>query len=77
MAVEARPKTLELMERSRGMVKAFFTQALYDAYDEALRAKISLDTIPNIDFEEKRTKAILAMSKELGSSRWLGKLNFL
>jgi hypothetical protein len=65
-AVEARLETFELMERSRGMVKVFFTQASYDAYDEALRAKISLDTIPNLDFEEKRTKAILAMSKELG-----------
>ena len=63
---EARPETWELIEKSRGLVHAFFCSETFTAYDEALRAKISLQNIPNEDFEQKRTKAILLMAKELG-----------
>ena len=64
--VASRPETGELMERSRGMVQAFFSPATYKAYDEALREIISLDNIPNQEFDKKRAVAVLAMAKELG-----------
>jgi len=65
-AVEFRPETGELMERSRGMVQAFFSPATSAAYDAALREPISHDNIPNRSFDIKRVTAILAMAKELG-----------
>ena len=64
--VEMRPETAELLERSKGLVQAFFEPHVYAAYDAALRAHIALDNIPNEDFETKRTAAIVAMAKELG-----------
>lgn len=64
--VEMRPETAELLERSKGLVQAFFAPSVYIAYDEALRANVSLDNIPNEDFEAKRTAAIIAMAEELG-----------
>lgn len=64
--VEMRPETAELLERSKGLVQAFFAPEVYAAYDAALRAHIALDNIPNEDFETKRTAVIVAMAKELG-----------
>lgn len=64
--VEMRPETAELLERSKGLVQAFFAPTVYTAYDAALRAQIALDNIPNEDFEAKRTAAIVAMANELG-----------
>ena len=64
--VEIRPETMEMIEKSKGMVNAFFSDKTYAAYDLALRAHLSLENIPNEDFEQKRTAAIIAMAKELG-----------
>lgn len=66
---EARPETWELIEKSRGLVQAFFSSETFAAYDEALRANISLQSIPNEEFDQKRTKAILLMATELGIYR--------
>ena len=63
---EMRPETVELLEKSKGMVQAFFSAEVHAAYDLALRAHIALNNIPNEDFEQKRTAAIIAMAKELG-----------
>ena len=64
--VEMRPETAELLERSKGLVQAFFAAEVYAAYDAALRAHVALENIPNEDFEVKRTAAIVAMANELG-----------
>jgi hypothetical protein len=64
--VEMRPDTAELLERSKGLVQAFFAPSVYSAYDAALKAHIALENIPNEDFEAKRTAAIVAMANELG-----------
>jgi hypothetical protein len=64
--IELRPETSELMEKSRSMVKAFFSQQAVIAFDAALKAEISIDNIPCIDFEEKRINAILRLSEDLG-----------
>jgi hypothetical protein len=63
---EARTATWELIEKTRGMVQSFYSSETYSAYEAALKADISLQQIPNSDFESKRTKAILAMARELG-----------
>ncbi|MBI9086293.1 MAG: hypothetical protein JEZ11_22020 [Desulfobacterales bacterium] len=71
--VELRPETIVLMEKSRGMVRAFFSEATFKYVDKALRDKVSIENIPNIEFDESRTTAIIAMSEELGineSSFW-------
>jgi hypothetical protein len=64
--VELRPETEEALEKSRGMVKAFFSDSTYKIFDKALRSKISIDNIPNSEFEKNRTNSILEMSRELG-----------
>jgi hypothetical protein len=61
-----RPATSELMASTRGMVSAFFTQETSDVYDQAQRARISIEEVPNLDFEAARRTAVVAMSKELG-----------
>jgi hypothetical protein len=63
---EARSETWELIEKTRSMVQSFYSSETYSAYDTALKAEISLQRIPNEDFESKRTIAILAMARELG-----------
>ena len=64
--IELRPETSELMEKSRGLVSAFFSKEAYSLYDSALKAGVSIETIPCVDFEQKRTKAIVKLSEELG-----------
>lgn len=66
---ELRPETVELMERSKGMVQAFFSKETYGAYETALHSHISIDNVPNEDFEGKRTVAIVAMASELGIAK--------
>ena len=71
--VELRPETIILMEKSRGMVRAFHSEATFIKVDKALRAKVSFENIPNVEFDECRTTAIIAMAGELGinkSSSW-------
>ena len=63
---EFRPETGELIERSKGMVKAFFSKETWEAYEAVLRSDIALDKLPNTDFEKKRTAAIIEMARELG-----------
>lgn len=64
--VEFRPETIVLKERARGMVRAFFSQETFNKVDEAMRAPISIENTPNVEFEEYRTLAIAAMATELG-----------
>jgi hypothetical protein len=64
--VELRPETIELLERARGMVKAFFSAEAYQKLDQALKTKISIENVPNIEFEENRTAAIVSLANELG-----------
>jgi hypothetical protein len=64
--IELRPETVAIIETSRDNIKAFFSPQAYIAFDTVLKAKISIDDIPCTDFEEKRTNAILKLSKELG-----------
>lgn len=54
------------MEKSRGLVKAFFSGETYASYAKALGTKISIENVPNVDFEEARTDAIIRLSQELG-----------
>ena len=63
---EMRPETVELMEKSKGMVQAFYSSESYSAYEHALKGHISIDNVPNTEFEERRTNAIITMAKELG-----------
>ena len=62
-STELRNETKELMEKSRGLIKAFFPDS-HEAFDKALRAEISLRNYN--DFDEKRCIAIEKMSEELG-----------
>jgi len=64
--VELRPETAHLVEHSRGLVKAFFSDAAYEKFDKALRTKVSVETIPDIEFEKNRTETIIEMAKDLG-----------
>ncbi len=64
--VEMRPETSQALEKSRGMVEAFFSHEVAQKFDEATRAELSIDTVPNAEFERKRLAFIVAASQELG-----------
>ena len=64
--VEMRPETSQMLEQYRGLVAAFFSAEVSQKYDQACRAKVSLDNVPNMDFEEKRVAFVHAASAELG-----------
>lgn len=64
--IELRPETYEALEISLGMVKAFYSSETYKKYDRATKQKVSIENIPNTEFEEARVEAILALASELG-----------
>jgi hypothetical protein len=64
--IELRPETSSLIEKSRGMVMAFFSKDTFEKFDKVFKEEISIDNIPNIEFEGRRTQSILAMAQELG-----------
>lgn len=67
--VELRPGTIVLIEQARGMCRAFFSKDTFEKIDKAMRAKISIENVPNSEFEECRTIAIIAMATELGITK--------
>jgi hypothetical protein len=64
--IELRPETSSLIEKSRGLVMAFFSPETHDLFDKAFKATLSIENVPNIEFEESRNEAIISMTKELG-----------
>ena len=64
--VERRPETWQLIEETRAMVQAFFSQNTYAKVEDALKTHVSLENIPHDEFEQKRFAAIRALSEELG-----------
>jgi hypothetical protein len=63
---EYRPEASIAMGRATGMVKAFFSMETFNKADKAFKTKISIENVPNIEFYENRTKAVVAMSNESG-----------
>ena len=51
------------------MVRAFFSDDTYSKVDSAFREKVSIENMPNIEFDEKRRIAIIAMAEELGINK--------
>jgi hypothetical protein len=64
--VEMRPETSQSIEQYRGLVQAFFPKEVCQKFGEATRAPISIETAPNLEFEENRLAFIEAASRELG-----------
>ena len=64
-----RPETKQLSQRSRGMVQAFFSEDACKAVFDAMGAKLTIKTAPSVEYEEKRTAAILKMANELSISK--------
>lgn len=64
-----RTDTLVKIERARGMVRVFFSDSVYRNLDSALKCRVSIDNIPNEDFEIRRSETILAMAVELGIAK--------
>jgi hypothetical protein len=66
-AVEIRPETSQALEEYRGLVLAYFSkEASRSFFDEAIRVSISIETVPNTNFEEKQTRFEEAASRDLG-----------
>ena len=65
-SIERRPETWQLIEETRAMVRAFFSEDTYEKLENALKTDVSLENVPHIEFEQKRVAAIQALSRELG-----------
>jgi hypothetical protein len=63
---ELRPSTAQALQHYNGMIQAHFSSAVATAYDTALKGTISIENVPYLDFETKRTAFINAASSELG-----------
>ena len=64
--IALRPETDQVMDSSRCMVKAFYSEEAYMAFDKALRTEVSFEKVPNEQYEENRALAIAKMASELG-----------
>jgi len=64
--VELRLETKVQMQRARSQVQAFFPEATFEAFREALDAMVGLNYIPNTEFTEKSTKALKLMAVDIG-----------
>ncbi len=68
--VAMRTDTVGLMAKARHFVQAYFSKETYKLYDEAMKAKASIDDMS--DFYDKSKKAVDAMARELiTKSIWL------
>ena len=67
--VEMRPETSHALEQHRCLVEAFFSKDVAHKFDEASRAFISIESVPNSDFEKKRTAFVEAAAEEMGIER--------
>lgn len=67
--IEIRPETSEALEQYRNLIGAFFSKNVAQQYDNAIGTKISLENIPNIEFEDRRFAFIEAASHELELKR--------
>lgn len=63
---EYRPETILAMGRAIGMVKAFYSNDTFLKVDKAFKTKISIENVPNVEFDECRSLAVSAMAIELG-----------
>ena len=73
--VEMRPATSQALEQHRGLVAAFFSPDVSQKYDRACREQVSIDNVPNTEFEERRIAFVEAGALELGltapkAKRW-------
>jgi hypothetical protein len=83
-SVELRDETTVQMQRARYLVRGFFPSATAIAFEKALDAHISIETIPDLEYRELVTKAVNLMAQDVGLSNptaslygwlptWLGK----
>jgi len=61
-----RQETKNQIQKSLALVEAFFNEQTFGAYSEALSSGVSLNTIPNKQHTDRRTRAIRLMADELG-----------
>lgn len=66
--IALRPETDQMIDSSRCMIKAFYSEEVYRAFDAALKTKVSFEEVPNIEYEENRITAVVSMASELGIS---------
>jgi hypothetical protein len=64
--VEIRPETFQALGYYHGLVDAFFSPKVATTFDEAVRTPISIETVPNTKFDEKRLVFIQVAAQELG-----------
>ena len=63
--VYRRPETNALIETTRHMVRAYFSDAAYKAFIAAVNSPVSIETIPNLEASQKHEKAITILIEEL------------
>ena len=61
-----RPSTEQAVEHHKGLVEAMFSPRVISAFDAVLRSHISIENVPNTEFEEKRSAFVVAAASELG-----------
>ena len=60
------PDTRQALQEARALVQAFCSKEAYEALFDAMGERLTIADSPNMDWERKKTKAILAVAKEIG-----------
>lgn len=58
--------TKQTLQEARALVQAFCSKEAYDALLDAMGERLTIADSPNMDWERKKTKAIVAVAKEIG-----------
>ena len=58
-------KTGQELASSGGLIQIWFSEEVYKHYDTLLRTEISIENIPNMEFDEAKFTFINAVSVEL------------
>ncbi len=57
--------TSGLLAKARSLVKTNFSAKAFEEYDEAARTYVSIETVPNEEFEKQQDKALDILAKEI------------
>lgn len=60
-----RPATTQALHEANGLIKVWFSNDVYNKFDKLLKSTLSINNIPNEQFENARTEYMEAAKKEL------------
>ena len=64
-SVEARSQTFELCITTGSLIRSFFTDDAFNAWEKAYKTPISIEKAPDLEFATNRSDALKRLANEL------------